>query len=316
MKTREITYNYFKSLTKDKDKAVKHLIEQTLCKTQSMFIWSNLPPSIPQTDLERILQTNGTAFFTFVDGAFYALQGTRGGVSDAYGNPTMYTVANDFLQISENYQIDVDGVLIKNDLYGNGLINTIGKYAALLVDANLSLNTAAVLSRMTLLLSVSDEKTRQSAEIYVNKILDGEFSIISENAFLKGVQFQSLTNGNHLLINQLIELTQYYKSNMLSEIGLNSNFNMKRERLTESEILLNNDDLLPFVENMLTERQRAAKDINEMFSLNISVDLASVWKTQKETNDKAAATENTETATEKENTEKETKDGVSNETND
>lgn len=310
MKNKEITYNRFKDLTKNKDFAVNHILNNTLCKTQSMFIWFNLPPSIPQTDLERILQTNGTAFFTEVNGTLYALQGTRGGEIDVYGNPTMYTVANVALNLSKEYDIERDGVLIKNDLWGNGLVDVIGKYAAVLVDSQISLNTAAVLSRLTCLISASDEKTKESAEMYVEKLLKGDFSIIGENAFLNGVRLQSLATGNYQIINQLIELVQYYKSNMLAEIGLNSNYNMKRERLSENEILLNNDDLLPFVENMLQCRKTAAIAINEKYGTEIAVELKSVWKTTKETNDKAAETENTTTDEEQNTVSRETENTI------
>ena len=109
-----------------------------------------------------------------------------------------------------------------------------------------------------------------------------------------------------LVIKDLIELTQYYKSNLLAEIGLNSTFNMKRERLTENEVLLNTDELLPFVENMLFERQTAVNAVNEKYGTNITVELKSVWKTPKETNDKASETEETETDAETETTETET----------
>ena len=70
---------------------------------------------------------------------------------------------------------------------------------------------------------------------------------------------------------------------------------MKRERLTETEVLLNNDELLPFVENMLTERRIAIEHVNEMFGTEISVELKSSWKTEHENNDKANETLETET---------------------
>ena len=121
----------------------------------------------------------------------------------------------------------------------------------------------------------------------------GSPSSISENAFLSGVKVQNVDYP--LVIKDLIELTQYYKSNLLAEIGINSQFNMKRERLTENEVLLNDCDLLPFVENMLYERKTAVAAINEKYGTQITVDLKSVWKTAKEVNDRAAEIEETET---------------------
>lgn len=296
MKNKEITYNYFQSLTKNKDKAVNYFITNTLNKTQSMFFYNNLPVTIPQNELESLLQRNGFVFFTKVENDFYVFDGGLGGQLDMYYRPTKITVANPFLNLSKEYDIfnDKDGVLIKNDFYLNGLLPIVGKYAVLLTDTGISLNTAAVLTRLTMLISAKDNNTVESAEKFLEKILAGDFGVIAENAFLDGLKLQQ-SNVNNVKINELIELNQYYKSNLLAEIGLNSNFNMKRERLNETEILLNNDDLLPFVENMLFERQNAVKRINEKYGLNIEVELKSVWKTEKENNEKTAAAVETET---------------------
>ncbi len=303
---KDITYNYFQRLTKDKDTTVKYYIDTTLNKTVSMFHYENLPDTLPAVELERILQNCGNAFITKVDGKLYALSGVAGGENDAYNQPTKYTVANPALNIAKDFTIGKDGILIKNDFLQIGLLPIIGKYAVLLTDANISLNTVAVLSRLTMLLSASDDKTKQSADLFLQKILNGDFSVIAENAFLKGVTLQSISSQHNTSVTQLIELTQYYKSNLLSEIGLNSNFNMKRERLSETEILLNNDEILPFVENMLTERKTAIEKVNAMFGTEISVNLKSAWKTEHENNDKANETLETETETETESVTRET----------
>lgn len=288
-------YARFQRLTKDKDRATAFMIDSILQKTLSMFHYENLPLSMPQNELENILQRFGFAVIAEVNGDLYALRGGLGGVQNAYYKPTIATVANPYLNLTKDFVIEnnKDAVLFKNDYLCSGLIPIIGKYAVPLVDANISLNTAAVLSRLQLVISASDDQTRKSAEIYIEKLLNGDFSVISENAFLSGVKVQTVDYP--LVIKDLIELTQYYKSNLLAEIGINSQFNMKRERLTENEVLLNDSDLLPFVENMLYERKTAVAAINEKYGTQITVDLKSVWKTAKEVNDRAAEIEETET---------------------
>ncbi len=297
---KDITYKMFQSLTKDKDLSVKYYIDSTLNKTQSMFIYTGLPETIPACELENILQVDGVAFITEVDGKLYAFAGGLGGEPNVYYKPTLFTVANPALKLSKTYDIEADGVLFKNDYLCKGLLPIIGKNAVLLTDCNISLNTAAVLTRLTMLISASDDKTKASAELFVNKLLDGDFSIIGESAFLNGVKMQS-ANVQTRPLTDLIELMQYYKSNLLAEIGLNSNYNMKRERLTQGETLMNVDDLLPFVENMLTERKNAVEKLNQKYGLNVTVDLKSAWKTEKENADKN--TENAETDTPAENPE-------------
>lgn len=283
-KNKDITYSRFQAYVKNKDASVNHIIDNYLIKTQSMFVYENLPETIPQDELEHLLQVGGNCFVTKVGEDLYALAGNPGGEPDAYNRPTKYIVANPALKLTKEYTIGEDGVLMKNDYSMTGLLPLLGKYAVLLTDSTISLNTVAVLSRITLLLSASDDKTKQSADLFIKKILDGDFSVIGENAFLKGVNLQTPPSGNSLQLTQLIELVQYYKANLLNELGLNANYNMKRERLNQGEVGMNVDALLPFVDNMLTERKKAVDAINEMYGTEITVELSSSWKTTHDEN--------------------------------
>ena len=277
MKRKENIYQRFQSYVKNKDTAVMAFIENTLAKTQAMFVYEGLPDTVPAEELERLLQTEGNAFFAEVNGDLYALQGAAGGEPDPYNRPTIYTVANPALKLNKSYKIGVDGVFIKNDTNGNSLLPIIGKFAVLYTDGIISLNTASILTRITMLISASDYKTKQSADEFLKKILDGDFSVIGENAFFKGVNMQTAATSNTQYITQLVELVQYYKANMLNELGLNANYNMKRERLNTGEVAMNVDVLLPYVDNMLHERQKALKQVNEMFGTEINVRLGSSW---------------------------------------
>lgn len=289
MKRKDNIYKLYQAQIRDKDTAVTEFIANTLAKTQSMFEYEGLPDSIPQKELERLLQTTGNAFVTSVDGVLYALSGGKGGEPDVYGRATLYTVANPALKLNKTYDIQKDGVLIENDSNGESLLPLIGRYAVLYTDGLISLNTASILTRITMLISASDDKTKQSADEFLRKIENGEFSIIGENAFFKGVNMQTAPTTNSVYITQLIELIQYYKASMYNELGLNANYNMKRERLNLGEVSMNVDVLLPYVDNMLKERQNAVEKINEMFDTEISVKLASSWGLERDNYNALAA---------------------------
>lgn len=289
MRKKDNIYKLYQAKIRDKDTAVTEFIANTLAKTQSMFEYEGLPDSIPQKELERLLQTTGNAFVTSVDGVLYALSGGKGGEPDVYGRATLYTVANPALKLNKTYDIQKDGVLIENDSNGESLLPLIGRYAVLHTDGLISLNTASILTRITMLISASDDKTKQSADEFLRKIQDGEFSIIGENAFFKGVNMQTAPTTNSVYITQLIELIQYYKASMYNELGLNANYNMKRERLNLGEVSMNVDVLLPYVDNMLKERQNAVEKINAMFDTEISVKLASSWVLERDNYNALAA---------------------------
>lgn len=279
---RDDIYTKYQKQIKDKDTAVSEFMLHTLAQTQAMFVYDGLPETVPQVELERILQENGNCLFANVNGNLYALNGSTGGEMDAYNRPTIYTVANPYLKLNKNYRIDVDGVLMKNDTNGESLLPLIGKYAVLYTDGLITLNTTSILKRITMLISASDDKTKASADLFLKKILDGYFSIIGENAFFKGVSMQTAPTGTGQDISQLIELIQYYRASMLNDLGLNANYNMKRERLNLGEVSMNVDVLLPYVENMLKSRRDGLDKVNDMFNTEITVDLNSSWKLERE----------------------------------
>ena len=282
MKQKEILYSAFQTQVKNKDTAVQTFVQRVLCMTSKMFEYTGLPDTVPQVELEKILQCNGNVGIAEVNGELYALDGTRGGESDAYYRPKDYIVANPWLKLEKTFHIDEDIVVINNTPYADSLLPIIGKYAVLYTDSVITLNLASILTRITMLISASDDKTKQSAEMFLEKILQGDFSVIGENAFFKGVNMQTPSQTSNQQIGQLIELIQYYKASMCNDLGLNANYNMKRERLNTQEVSMNIDALMPFVDSMLTERVEGVKRVNEMFGTEISVTLGSSWKIEHE----------------------------------
>ena len=193
MTKKDNLYLKYQDEIKNKDKSVNGYIRKMLAITQAMFVYKGLPDTLPQSNLENLLQTNGNVFVTEVDGKMYAFTGGLGGTPNAYNEATEYIVSNPYLNINKSYKIDVDGVLMQNDSGANSLLPIFGKYGVLCSDTLLSLNTCSVLSRITMLISASDDKTKQSADDFVNKIIQGDFSVIGENAFFKGVNLQSIS---------------------------------------------------------------------------------------------------------------------------
>lgn len=266
----------------DKGKALNAFVDYNLDKLQQIFLYSGLPDTIPQHELEKLLLRHGHCFITKVNDNLYALSGGFSGEVDVYNNPRFYTVTNVALNLSKTYEIGVDGILFKNDFNIVGLMPILKKYGASMVEADISLNTSTILSRISMLISAPDDKTKASAELFLSKIINGEFSIIGDTPFFDGVKMQTATQANNRYITQYIELIQYYKASFLNEIGLNANYNMKRERLSDNEIALNIDAIFPFVDNMFNERKLACDAINEMFGTEIVVDYTSAWKVNHE----------------------------------
>lgn len=263
---------------KNKNQNVSQYVSYMLARTQSMFEYEGLPDSIPQRNLELMLQTNGNVCIAEYEGTLYAFTGGLGGEPNVYYMPTLYVVANPALEMSKTYTIDEDCVVIPSDSMFLGLLPLCKKYATQMVENDMSMNIVDIMARVVSLLSASSDSTRKSAELYLEKLEKGEFGVIADPVFLDGIRSQPISATSYNAMSPLIEYQQYIKASWLADIGLNANFNMKREALNSSESALNQDALLPFVDDMLRCRKVALEKVNAMFGTNISVRLASSWE--------------------------------------
>lgn len=262
-----------------KDDNMTSYILYMLARTQSMFEYEGLPDSIPQRVLELFLQINGNVCFHEVDGTLYIFCGGLGGKPDVYYRPTIYTVANPALNYSANLEIGKDCEIISNDSLFLGLMPLFNRYATQLAENDLSIYVAMINSRIIDLITAPDDRTKASAEQFLENVKAGKLGVIAGNAFLEGIQSQPYgTTGHSNTVTQLIELHQYIKAAWFNDLGLNANYNMKREALSTAESQLNDDALLPLVDDMLRCRENGLKRVNEMFGTNITVKLASSWE--------------------------------------
>lgn len=265
--------------SKDKKAIADNIGFSVLNKMQSAFRWEGLPDTIPQKWLESQLQVNGFSFITRADdGNLYAFYGGLGGEPDAYYQPTICVVADPGINFNKECVIDKDGILISNDTYRRGLIPVIGKYAGLLAENTITMRIADIMARISNIISAGDESTKESAKEYLKQIEQGNLGIIQESPFLEDLKVNpAATAGEHRLTD-LIEVEQYLKASLYNELGLQANYNMKRESINSNEAQLGDDALQPYIDDMLRERKEAAEKINKMFNLNISVEFNSAWR--------------------------------------
>ena len=286
----------------NKEKTINNYVRYMLARTQQIFRWNNLPETIPARMLELYLQTNGNTCFYRHEDSLYVFTGGLGGEPDVYYMPTIYTIANPALNMSVNAKIDIDCVVMPNDSMYMGLLPMFTRYATQLTENDISLNLATINSRIIALLSAQDDSTREACIEYLEKIKDGDMGVIAENTFLEGIRVQPYGNtSNTNMITNLIEYQQYTKASWFNEIGLNANYNMKRESLNSAESELNNDALIPLIDDMLNCRRTFADKVNEMFDTNISVELTSAWEDNQQELD--AELENIDVSNEVEETE-------------
>ena len=270
-----MSFKFYDYLEKKRNIGIED--EITYNKTMAMFKYHNLPDSLPCYELENLLQKNGFACVAKVESELYAFDGGLGGEPDVYYRPTICTVANPALNLSKDFVINKDCVIVKNDSNLVGLSHTISKYNTLITENEITILIALINSRMSIIFSGADSATKTSAEQYLNMIKQGKLGVISDNAFLESLSINMGNNTRNNVFEDLIRLNMYLKASLNNSIGLNSNTALKKERLITAEIDVNNTSLYPLIDDMLECRRIGVEKINELFGTEITVELNSSW---------------------------------------
>ena len=262
-----------------KDELIQNYIKMMFARTSRMFVYSNLPDYMRSRDIEYILQSKGYAVGIKVGDKPYILSGSFAGRLNEYFIPSQTIVTNSYLNISKNFDIDKDCVVIRNDSSYLGLMPTAIKYATLLAETDISLKYGAINSRILNLVSSSDDVTTKSIEKVFSDIIKGEkLGVIATKPLLDSMKTYPYAESTNSYIKSLLELHQYLKANWYIDLGINANYNMKRESLSANEVDVNEDTLLPFIDDMLKSRKEDLEKFNKMFNTNIEVELDSSWK--------------------------------------
>ena len=262
----------------DKELSIKTHKAYMLSRLMQMFEYKNLPETIPAEMLELQLLLNGTSFITEVDGELYALEGSPGGEPDPYYRPTKWVWANPALKKSREDDLWNGGILMRNDKLWLGLSPLINKYASILAENEITIRVADIMLRIVAMITSPDDSTKQAAEEYLKKILNGRLGAMAENRFFDGIRMQSPPSNNGSYLTQFIELQQYMKASFFNEVGMQANYNMKRENIGSGETAMNQNATLPLCDQMLSTLRQDLSRLNEMYGLDVSVDFTSAWK--------------------------------------
>lgn len=265
-------YNY-----QDKQRNVQTYVKYMVNRSLAMFQYHDLPDTIPQEELEKMLQCGGLAVWYKHNNELYVFNANLGGEGDVYNRPTKAIISNPYLKLNKECIIDEDCVLMLNDSLAVGLIPMYQKYCTIINETDISLILGTVNKRIQILLSANDDNTVASAKQFIKNIEDGKLGVIAESKLFDSLKTNSVSTSQTNGLQEVWELQQFLKASMYNEIGLNANWNNKREKLNSSEVEMNTDNLYPLVDNMLDCRRKALEKVNEMFGTNITVEFNSSW---------------------------------------
>ena len=262
--------------------------------TLSMFEWKGLPETIPQKQLELILQKHGYAII--VDSDKKPQHGTLGAgkyacyggltALDPYYKPTQGTVANPYLNFSKTVSFNKDSVIILNDNCYQGLRALHSEYAMLLAENALSIRYALVNARIPTLPYADNDKTATSLKTFFKNVFEGTESVetglicpvVGGNGLFEGLKNAVYNQTQSQILKDLIEARQFLWASWFIEVGVQANYNMKREAINESEAGMNMFSLAPYTNDMLLCRQKGADEMNKLWGTKVTVEFSSIWK--------------------------------------
>ena len=210
-------------------------------------------------------------------------------------------------------KLDVDGVAMFNsdtDKYPTqtmtgGLYPILTLTANMLADCVVTISSALKNGRVQTAFLCKDDTVRIAGEKVLKQLYNGNPAVMIDDTILNCISPIKMADNTSVatILQQTVETYQFWLANFYNSIGVNANFNMKRERLNTAEVNINDSALFVNVVNMLNNRQQALEKINKMFGTNITVEISGEWKD---------LTETEENPTEKEPTEEEGKDNAAN----
>lgn len=242
----------------------------------SVLTWENLPPSFDETFLNTELIESGIIGIIKENDTLYTVRGNWGGEPNEYYKPTQFIYANPVLgsgspTIGENVAVihltteDANPFTLTG-----GLSMLIDSTAMLLADNVLSLNVAQKNTRAMLIADADNEQTRNSAEQVLKSLYNGEpYKVVLKKMTDSFTVNPLSTVRTADAMKQLIENHQYILSQFMQELGINSNYNMKRERLITSEVALNAECLDTLIDDIEENVNRGVDMCNSMFGTNI-----------------------------------------------
>lgn len=268
---------------KDRKKRITKLnIYNMLRRTLSMFKYDKLPETITHRTLELTLQTRGHIGWIKLDNKLYTTYGQLGGIPNYNYMPSQYIIANPYLKLDkqtfEIYGDNKDVVVMANDTLYQGILGILSFHSELLTEIQLTKRRVLINSRLPTLYTAPDNNAKADIDDLFKDIEEGEFGSILAKNILKDINAIDVSQSQAKnLITQILEMEQYQKASLFNDIGLQMNYNMKRETITSSEAQLGESALLPLPDDMYEQRKKAIKEVNELFDEHITVEFNSAW---------------------------------------
>lgn len=219
---------------------------------------------------------------------FRLLNGVLGGKRNEFYRPTEIIIDNPVLGDIRALN-DKEGKMIyltphdrlhTPPLGFGGLSDLIGSTAQLLADNTASINIAQINGRVLAVYSAGNQQEATAAEIILKEMYKGQpYKVVSGQNILSKFDVNPIASTvTSAMLKELVELRQYILAQFWNAIGIDANFNMKRERLVSAEVEANATSLKVPISTILSELNSGFDICNQIFGTEIHARLNPEFK--------------------------------------
>lgn len=266
----------------DKNILYQHFFRTLYNNASKVILLKGLPDDADKEFIMSQLLLVGRIAVFKTKGKTYFLNGHIGGIPDEYYYPTKVLIANPVLG-SFDLERDKEAVMVyltptdrildvpksPTIIYG-GLFSLISMVANILAECMTTVNTTLMNTRVHAIYTADTESAAKSAEPILKSIYMGKPYSVVTSELLERLNVNPLSE--HGLSNCLIEtleVCQYVLSLFWNGIGIDANYNMKRERLITAEVDKNIQSLIVPIQTILETLNDGFKKANDLFNTDV-----------------------------------------------
>lgn len=236
----------------------------------SQFKWNNLPNTVDSRFLEKTILENGSAIF-FKDDVYgyVTLKSSAYGNWNIYGIPTKRTAYG-----ANSYHVnltDKDSVIIWNNMLHNRDILMLTEYAKKLYEIDRTIDININAQKTPMIIKCNNRQRMTMLQLYQKYNGNEPFIFADKDIDLSGIGV--LNTQAPYLAQQLYDLKMNIWNECLTYLGVVNIQTTKKERLITDEVQRMNGGTMASRQSRLNARKQACEEINNMFGLNISVEI-------------------------------------------
>lgn len=246
------------------------------------FKWVNMPLEINTRYLElKLFETDNVVFFkdedlvTEFSEGFVTLHGTIAGELDVYFEPTHVNVigGNGYSNSFTNHK---DCVVIWNNNTRIPPMTRIEQYARRIYNLERTIDVNVQAQKTPIGVRTKNKNLELSVKHLMSQIDSFEPFVFTDENLDIDDSIKVIDTKAPFVADKLDEIKRRLWNEALSYIGIENNSSEKNERLTPNEILVSNGLAIANKNSRLLARQKAIKEINVMFGLDIGIEVNNI----------------------------------------